>query len=88
MSGKTSTERGRERRERSGGVNDLPVDWFGPYPGYFTELVLLHDWPPGWEPVVEWGMSTVWVSEAATRGVEGRMAPEAEHRRALRVFKP
>ena len=21
-----------------------------PYPWYFTELVALHDWPPGWKP--------------------------------------
>lgn len=30
--------------------NSLPVNRFGPYPGYWTENVMLHDWPPSWQP--------------------------------------
>ncbi len=45
--------------------NGKPVDNFGPYPGYWTELIALHDWPPGWEPG-EWGNLSVAASQIAS----------------------
>ena len=39
----------------------------GPYPGYWTELVILHNWPPGWEPR-EWHEKHDQKREAAVRG--------------------
>ena len=67
MTGKTSTERARKSMKSA---NDYPESDFGSYPGYWTELIQLYDWPPNWEPQSEWGHSTVEVSKAATRGKE------------------
>ncbi len=50
-------------------VNDLPVSHFGAYPGYWTENIFLHDWPPNWEPANDWGKDQVAASMA---GVAGR----------------
>lgn len=33
--------------------NKIPVDNFGPFPGYWTLDMLTHDWPPGWMPTAE-----------------------------------
>lgn len=45
--------------------NDLQVDHFGAYPGYWTELIALHDWPPSWQPG-EWGTNAVALSNIAS----------------------
>ena len=55
-------------------MKDTPIDEFGPYPGYWTELVILHDWPPGWKPSVDWGKNLTEHSAAATRGRETQLA--------------
>lgn len=46
---------------------------FGPYPGYWTELVILHDWPPRWEPQ-EWQEKHDQKRESAVRGRETALA--------------
>jgi hypothetical protein len=48
----------------------IPVDNFGPYPGYFTEQLITHNFPPDWEPCTDFGQSAVLRSEAAVRGRE------------------
>ena len=48
-------------------MHETPVDNFGPYPGYWTELVMLSNWPPDWHPATEWGASTEQYSEAVKR---------------------
>jgi len=73
MTGKTSTERSRKSKKRRA-ENAEPESDFGPYPGYWTELMIIHNFPPNWEPASEWGLSTVAVSAAATRGRETQVA--------------
>lgn len=47
---------------------------FGPYPGYWSELCLLHNWPPGWVPSGgDWGSSAAMsanATEARERQIE------------------
>lgn len=52
--------------------NGLPVDLFGPAPGYWTELVITHDWPPGWEPS-EWGTQHAALSAIAAEARAARV---------------
>lgn len=42
---------------------------FGPYPGYWTELCLLNNWPPGWRPSgADFGVS----AEMSARSTQAR----------------
>ena len=39
-----------KKKEKKNDPNRIPVDNFGPYPGYWTELIILNNWPPDWKP--------------------------------------
>ena len=54
--------------------NRLPVDLFGPYPGYWTELVIVNNWPPDWAPAGEWGANNVELSTRAAANRDVRLA--------------
>lgn len=54
--------------------NRLPVDLFGPYPGYWTELVITNNWPPNWEPAGDWGANNVELSARAAAKRDERLA--------------
>jgi hypothetical protein len=53
---------------------EIIIDRFGDYPGYWTELVYLHNWPPNFTPRDDWGKSSVAASEIASRNRDGRVA--------------
>ena len=50
------------------------IDNFGQYPGYWTELMIIHDWPKDWKPSTDWGKDSGAHSEAAVRGRETQLA--------------
>lgn len=52
----------------------MPSPGFGPYPGYWTELILLHNWPPMFEPRDDWGRNQVANSEQASEAREKQVA--------------
>lgn len=54
--------------------NLLPVNHFGYFPGYWTELVILHNWPPDWAPADDWGANEVARAAQASENRDERLA--------------
>jgi hypothetical protein len=51
-----------------------PIDDFGPYIGYWTELVFAHNWPPMFRPREDWGRNAVANSLQAATQREAQVA--------------
>lgn len=45
-----------------------------PAAGYFTALMVRHNWPPGWQPAVDWGINHARASEIAAKQRAGQLA--------------